>query len=34
MMEVAGPIVAGLDENFMRDYYVNLRIEAPPASEN
>ena len=34
MMEVAGPIVASLDDNFMRDYYVNLRIEAPPASEN
>lgn len=34
MMEVAGPIVADLDENFMRDYYVNLRVEAPSASEN
>lgn len=34
MMEVAGPIVASLDDNFVRDYYVNLRIEAPPASEN
>ena len=25
MMEVAGPIVRGLDENFMRDYYLGLR---------
>jgi hypothetical protein len=33
MMEVAGPIVVGLDENFMRDYYTNLRI-AQPASGN
>jgi len=31
MMEVAGPIVAGLDDNFMRDYYVSLRpdLQAP-----
>lgn len=34
MFEVAGPIVAGLDENFMRDYYTNLRAGAQPASEN
>ena len=26
MMDVAGPIVTGLDENFMRDYYVSLRM--------
>ena len=29
MMEVAGPIVAELDENFMRDYYTSLRMDAP-----
>lgn len=29
MMDVAGPIVAGLDENFMRDYFTALRPEAP-----
>lgn len=34
MFEVAGPIVAGLDENFMRDYYTNLRVGAQPANEN
>lgn len=26
MFEVAGPIVAELDENFMRDYYTSLRM--------
>lgn len=30
MMDVAGPIVSGLDENFMREYYASLRV-APEA---
>lgn len=34
MFEVAGPIIAELDENYMRDYYTNLRAGAQPASEN
>ena len=31
MMDVAGPIVTALDENFMRDYYISLRM-APEAN--
>ncbi len=30
MMDVAGPIVSDLDENFMREYYASLRV-APEA---
>ncbi|PHS39480.1 MAG: hypothetical protein COA91_06000 [Robiginitomaculum sp.] len=29
MIEVAGPIVDGIDENFLADYMDNLRIEPP-----
>jgi hypothetical protein len=33
MFEVAGPIVAELDENFMREYYTSLRMDAQTASD-